>query len=216
MIAATCARAHPSRRSRSRASAFAIAIGVVACSVALVPACHPSCDDEPRFAPGSGVDARALACDVAVTCTTQRFCLRVPDTFDGFEKESIADAAADWTAATRGAVDFSCASDASPAALEVAFIKTNDSDPFLASSGEGYARGFEKDGNVYLDMDHLCGSRVFHGVVRHELGHVIGLAHTTDPESVMFSPYNEAHANTSVRTADVLQYQRVHACCVAR
>lgn len=195
------------RMNRLAPLAYALFVAVAV----LAPACHPLCDDEPRFGAGSGVDVSALTCRASATCATASYCLHVPDTFDGFEKDMVLDAAADWSTSLGHAVDVSCAS----GSVDISFAKTTDDDPFLKQSHEDYARGFAVGNTVYLDMDHLCGSRMYHAVLRHELGHLLGLPHSANPESIMYGTYSIAHANTSVRNDDVESYQTVHACCVA-
>jgi hypothetical protein len=86
-------------------------------------------------------------------------------------------------------------------------------DQFLAQFGRNYAGyaymwwqgGYVSDAEISLNLAASYSSiREFEGLMTHELGHILGLDHSNQSSSIMYSPYNSYVYQTKPKLDDLL------------
>src|SRR5689334_10178828 len=175
-----------------KARAVAILLAVAGCS-------SEDCPDAVAPAAGSAVDLAGFSCS-APKCEPKRFCAELGPELDDQERALASDAMRDWEAALRGAVVFA---DAEPC-VRFRIVETTDADPFFADNGP--ARAYTDQGTIHVNRQRVCGTSQNHFVLRHELGHVLGLAHSASAYDVMYFRYLAHMPVIAVQTGDAKQY----------
>jgi hypothetical protein len=184
----------------------------LAALLVLASGCSAPCTEGDAPPPGSKVDHTRLQCSGMPACETRRFCLSIDDRIGAEDRARIALALRDWELATRGAVAFV---DAEPCARS-RIVRTTNDDPWLKAQKQPYARGFTNEEGIHLVDEHTCGSHAFSHVVRHELGHLIGLQHLPDSLAIMYHAYLPQRTELAVQTVDAQAYFDTHRCCPAK
>lgn len=178
--------------------------------VLLVACTDEPCTDSPSPEPGAFVDWSKIRCEYPTSCAPVRFCADVAADLPESWKSEVETAGKDWEASTRGMVVFG----REEPCQHFGVVKTNEDDPwFEANQAPRYARAYTDGGAIHLNEDHLCGSASRHAVIRHEMGHVIGLSHIIDLDALMYPKYLPEYSKLAVRTLDVQAYVDLRQCC---
>lgn len=165
--------------------------------------CSDECLDEQADSPGSHVNYSELSFSYEEYCEVRDFCLDY-----SVQEDIIESAALDWEVSLMRSARFDCAEKARNIRIEV----VNSDYPVLKELGievKGY-----NDGNIiYINEDRVCGSFLWNVVIRHELGHSLGLAHDSRYGiSVMAEISSRGDSGLNIITKNVQEYMRVHNC----
>lgn len=163
--------------------------------------CVDEClDQQPSF-PGSEVEMDKLVFAHERTCAAS-LCISYGD---ASLVQYVESAQLDWSAGTMYSVVFG---EAGCRRLQI--VMADNEDPVIEDAG--CPRAYSSDGTIYLNGDRMCGSRIFHAVIRHEIGHYLGIGHFEDMNSLMYRIYSKHETPVSVQTDVVQMFMDANKC----
>lgn len=118
--------------------------------------------------------------------------------FSEDEKRQLRDGSAMWEAASGGAVRFEWINDPRPGAVRV--VKTHIDEVDLGRRVFLGVTRFKGSKTVLIDADEILPAIGIAGVFAHELGHVMGLNHSTRDDALMSA---SVHVNMCVTDDDL-------------
>jgi len=165
------------------------------------------CPDEPPLQPGSEVDFSALVCNHDEICGKKYYCAEYVG-LDAEKKGLIEHAMMDWEVSTKGAIEFV---DDDGDCLKTIFMAVDINHPKMREYQQ--PAGFAENDTIYFNVDRICGTRKWNAVIRHEMGHIFGISHVEDENSLMNIRYSIRDTPISVQTDVVQMYVNRHNCC---
>ncbi len=150
--------------------------------------------------------AAVLLAGCVSTRSTPSYHLSVDSAFTPAEQEQIASALLDWEAKTSATFDVAYDQDVSTCADACIHRGYPADDAVQAAGGVTRFHGEEANSYVRFIGDNGITPDQFRVLVTHEVGHVLGLQHTSDPDCVMRPGSDDAH---EVTACDVAQFDSI-------